>query len=123
MNGNNLIIDTNIALYLLEGNQTIAQLLNGKNIYVSFITQLELLGFKDISLQEISLIEAFLESCIVIDVNQSIKELTISIRRESNIKLPDAIIAATSKYLNMPLISADTGFNRVNEIQFILYES
>lgn len=48
MNGSSFIIDTNIVLYILNGNRELAEKLNNKNIYVSFITELELLGFKGI---------------------------------------------------------------------------
>jgi predicted nucleic acid-binding protein len=37
MSGSSLLIDTNIALYLLSGNKTIAEILDGSTIYVSFI--------------------------------------------------------------------------------------
>ena len=43
MNGDNILIDTNIALYLLNGDRVVAEILDGKNVYVSFITELELL--------------------------------------------------------------------------------
>lgn len=46
MSGNSLLIDTNIALYLLNGDNTIAELLDGKDVYLSFISELELLGSK-----------------------------------------------------------------------------
>lgn len=48
MNGNSFIIDTNIVLYILNGNKELAGLLDEKEIYVSFITELELLGYKGI---------------------------------------------------------------------------
>ena len=41
MNGNNLFLDTNIILYLLNGDQTLADLLDGKKLYISVITELE----------------------------------------------------------------------------------
>jgi len=34
MNGNNFFLDTNIVLYLLNGDKTIAELLNGKQLLV-----------------------------------------------------------------------------------------
>ena len=52
MNGPNFLIDTNIALYLLSGNTTIAEIINGSQVFISFITQLELLGYKGISKKE-----------------------------------------------------------------------
>jgi predicted nucleic acid-binding protein len=122
MNGNSLLIDTNIALYLLNGDEKIADLLVGRDVYISFITELELLGFQDLEPSEIPAIEAFIDDCIIIELNQSIKEKTIEIKRKQKMKLPDAIIAASSIYLNMPLLSADKGFEKLEDIQFVLYE-
>jgi hypothetical protein len=36
MSGNSLLIDTNIALYLLNGDEKIADLLDGRDVYISF---------------------------------------------------------------------------------------
>lgn len=43
MSGNKLFIDTNIALYLLNGDETLSTFLYGKELYISVITELELL--------------------------------------------------------------------------------
>jgi hypothetical protein len=122
MSGNSLLIDTNIALYLLSGDQTIAELLDGRDVYVSFITELELLGFQDLNDNDRQHIEQFLSQCIIVDLNQTIKKITIELKQSLKLKLPDAIIAATSKYMNLPLISADRDFERIDDLQFILYE-
>ena len=122
MNGSNLVIDTNIALYLFNGDETIAELLNGRNIYISFITELELLGFHGITNEQKAIAKEFIEACIVIDLNEPIKRLTIDIRAEYNLKIPDAIIAASSLYLNLPFISADKVFEKVSALQFLKYE-
>lgn len=45
MSGKEILVDTNIFLYLLKGNDTLEEMLQGKSIYVSFITELELIGF------------------------------------------------------------------------------
>ncbi len=110
MNGNSLLIDTNIALYLLNGDTTIAEILDGQDVYKSSIPEFALLGFQDLKKQALLLIEEFLSSCIIIDINQTIKRITIELKQNHKLKLPDAIIAATSKYMNLPLISADKGF-------------
>ena len=44
MNGN-VLIDTNVSLYLLQGNENVADLLDGKRIFASFITEVEILGY------------------------------------------------------------------------------
>ncbi len=113
MNGGNFLADTNILLYLLGGDDTLAKILNGKQIYISFITEIELLSFKKLSGKEKLNILSLLNDCIIIDINQSIKTLTIEIRENYTIKLPDAIIAATSKYLNLPLITSDNDFKKL----------
>lgn len=116
------MIDTNIALYLLGGDETIAEILSGQDVYISFISELELLGYKALSDEELLLIEEFLDNCIIVELNQAIKSITIELKRSHKTKLPDAIIAATSKYMNIPLISADKGFEKISELQFIKYE-
>lgn len=122
MNGDNILIDTNIALYLLSGDRVVAEILDGKNVYVSCITELELLGFHGMTKEEQRRIEKFLKECIIVDLNESIKKETVKIKQSYKIKLPDAIIGATSIYMNVPLISADSSFEKFDEIQFIKYE-
>ena len=81
MNGTNFLVDTNICLYLLSGNRTIAEILNGNGIFISFITQLELLSFNKLSQNEIHKIQSFINDCIIIDLNEDIKENVIKLRR------------------------------------------
>lgn len=122
MNGSSLVIDTNIALYLFNGDSTIASLLDGRNIYISFITEIELLGFPGITNEQKAISKEFIEDSVVIDLNDAIKRMTIDLRGKYNLKIPDAIIAASALYLNLPLISADKAFEKVSELQFIKYE-
>ncbi|MEY5049859.1 MAG: hypothetical protein RLZZ175_3218 [Bacteroidota bacterium] len=122
MSGNKLLIDTNIALYLLSGNNTLAELLNDNTIYISFITQLELLGFRNISEEEKLRIKVFLNECIVLDLSEEIKENTITLKQKYTIKLPDAIIAATSIVFDLNFISADKNFSKIEELSLVLFE-
>ena len=122
MNGNNILLDTNIVLYLLNGEETLIPLLEEKNLFLSFITQLELLSAKYIKPEDISKIKQFISECTVIDITQEIKEHTIQFRQSYSLKLPDCIIAATSLWLNMPLITADSDFKRVDAIDLIYFE-
>ncbi len=122
MNGNNILIDTNIAIYLLGGDRSLAEVLNGKKIYVSFITQLELLGYSGISEKQKHQIENMLDYCVVIDINNRIKSEVLKLKKNYSIKLPDCIIAATALYLDLPLITSDKGFNKIDELNLMLYE-
>lgn len=117
-----ILIDTNIAIYLLNGDRSLAEVLDGKRLYVSFITQLELLGYSGITPEQEQQIENMLDCCIIVDINNRIKSETLKLKRNHTIKLPDCIIAATSLYLDMPLITADKGFEKIEELDLMLYE-
>jgi predicted nucleic acid-binding protein len=43
MRGNSFLLDTNIILYLLDGKSELAEILDGTTVYISFISELELL--------------------------------------------------------------------------------
>ncbi len=122
MSGSSILLDTNIILYLLNGDKTLIPLLENKQIIVSFITELELLSLKGINEEEKSIVEKFLSECLVIDINQRIKEFSILLRRKYSLKLPDCIIIATSIYLNTTIISADKEFTKVDNIDLLLYQ-
>ena len=123
MNGNSVLLDTNIILYLLEGDKILSDLLFNKKLYISFISQLELLGYVDITPRDQIKIQNFFNDCIIIDINNQIKQEVIKIKQLSKIKLPDSIILATSIYLNIPLITADKVFtNKSDLVRIINYE-
>ena len=67
MNGN-VLIDTNVSLYLLQGNEKVANLLDGKRIFASFITEIEILGYSKITDEEESKIKEFLRVSEEIDL-------------------------------------------------------
>lgn len=122
MNGNNILLDTNIVLYLLNGEETLIPLLEEKNLFLSFITQLELLGNRNLNSDDILKIKQFISECTVIDITPGIKEYSISIRQRYSIKLPDCIIMATSLWLNMPLITADQDFKKIDIADLIYFK-
>jgi len=123
MNGNNLFLDTNIILYLLNGDQTLAELLNKKQLYISVITELDLLAYKGITAKEEKIIKEFVSQCKTIAINNAVKQETIRIRKTYNTKLPDSIIIATALYLNIPLITSDVAFKKVEELTLIHYQN
>ena len=100
MSGNSFLVDTNIFIYLLNGNERIADILQGKNIYCSFVTELELKSSKKYTLTEEKIITGILKETHILDINSQIKINTILFRKKYGLKLPDAIIAATSTFIN-----------------------
>jgi predicted nucleic acid-binding protein len=43
-----------------------------------------------------------------------------NLKQKHRIKLPDAIIAATAVYLDIPLITFDSDFDKIDDIKLIL---
>lgn len=66
MSGNNYLLDTNIVLYLLGGDKVLAEILGTKTPFVSYITEMELLGSPQVNLTEEKLIKTFLSACSII---------------------------------------------------------
>ncbi len=122
MNGNRILADTNIIIYLLNGNRKISEILEDKKLYLSFISEIELFSSKSLSNSEIKIINNMLSQCIIVDINSFIKEDTIYFRKKYDLKIPDAIIAAAAKYHNLPLITSDSAFKKVSEINIIYFE-
>lgn len=122
MNGHRLFVDTNILIMLVEGNERVAELLDGCKIFTSFVTELELLGNQGLRSRQVATLESLLSDCVIVDVNPLIKSTTIAIRRKHKVKLPDAIIAATAISLDLPLVTADKGFKTIDDLTLILFE-
>jgi predicted nucleic acid-binding protein len=121
MNGIKYLADTNCFIYLLDENPLILPFAI-EDWAFSYITEIELLCKKEISKNEDFLIREMLESCYKINHTQQISELVISIKRDHSIKIPDAIIAATAQLLQLPLITADKGFARINNLDCIILD-
>jgi predicted nucleic acid-binding protein len=83
---------------------------------------LELLSYPGLTDKQEQQIEYMLENCVVIDINNRIKQEVVKLRRNYTIKLPDCIVAATAMYLDIPLITSDKGFNKIEELNLMLYE-
>ena len=107
MSGKEILVDTNIILFLLDGSDELEKVLQGKDIYLSFITELELIGYRGSTAKRDRQIAELLNDCSIISMNNLIKEKYIEIRKKYSLKLADTVIAATSLAFDMPLITAD----------------
>ena len=121
MSGNKLMLDTNIVLSLLNSDTTLSEFLFNKDLYISFISELELLSYKKITIKEQKEIKSFLKELVVLNLNEGVKQNTIKLRKINGIKLPDAIIAASATWLNIPLITADKQLSNLKGVKIIHY--
>ena len=71
------MIDSNIILYLLNGDETLIPILEEKELYISFITQLEVLSYPGISNIEVKRVQEFINECVIVEMSPYIKEYTI----------------------------------------------
>jgi predicted nucleic acid-binding protein len=122
MSGKEILVDTNIFLYLMNGDDAIEEILQGKSIFISFMTELELIGFKNITSKEEKQIQNLLTDCTIILINDRIKEKYVELRRMYHLKLADAIIAATAIVHDIALITADKQFRTIKELKLVAYE-
>jgi predicted nucleic acid-binding protein len=120
MSGIDYLVDTNVLVYILQGNPCVQYFTQENMLAVSCITEMEILGKFHISEKEKSIVERMLSRCLIIDINYYIKQLAITIRQNARVKLPDALIAATALQQNLTLVTADKGFSKIADLDFLL---
>jgi len=101
----NVVLDTNAVLYFLGGR--LAQALPQADFYVSVITEMELLSYPLLKSDEETEIYSFLSDVSIVNLNQEIKQSAIALRRQYQVKLPDAVVAATAQHLKAELFTND----------------
>ncbi len=121
MTGINYFADTNCFIYLLDEHPCILPFINDQWVY-SYITEIELLAKKTITNKEDKLIRQMLSVCVRAGHSQEITDAVIRIRRQCNLKVPDAIIAASAQIMKLPLLTADKEFSKIKELDIYLIE-
>ena len=122
MNGKLLVLDTNVVLYLLSGSE-IKEKLKSKTLFISVITELELLSFPLIKKQEEKGISYFLSKVNIVDLLPDIKTKSILLRRKYRLSLPDAIICATAWHFKTDFVTNDKKLFKITEINSIELKS
>jgi predicted nucleic acid-binding protein len=121
MSGNNIVVDTNILLYIIGGVKQTKKI-SEANLFISEMTEIEMLGNKDISEIQFRNRTNIIDNCLIINMSTRIKRMTIGLKQKYNIKVPDAIIAATAIYLDLPFVTADKGFKKIQELDLQLLD-
>jgi len=96
----NVLIDAQMGRLSEKGLDFLANVIN-ENFIISFITQIEYLGYNDIPKSS----EEFIALAEVIEIDKVIIQNCIGLRKKHKIKLPDAIIAATALVHNLVLMT------------------
>ena len=117
MNGNSALLDSNIIIYLSKREVPLSFLDQFDSHYISVITYMEVLGYQFRDSKEEEFIREMMEVFSVLFIDQKIADMAIEIRKKQRIKLPDAIIAATAKVLDLCLITRNIDDFKKVEIQ------
>lgn len=122
MSGIDILIDTNICIYLLNGDLVLGDLVQDQTIFISVITEMELYAFGGNNKDSLIALDNFVKLVNIANFDEAIKNSTITIRRESKLKLPDCIIAATAITNKMLFITSDKAFRSIKELNLFLYD-
>lgn len=117
------LIDTNILIYHLKNTLPENQTAKTDKIFIesfniSIISEIEFLGYKNISSDKEKIFKDFLALAKIIDLDHNIKEKAIQIKKTISLKTPDAIIAATAIVNNYILLTSNIkDFNKIKDLQ------
>ncbi len=114
------LIDTNILIYHFNNSipgkskKKLRQIF--RNYFnISIITKMEFLGFKGHTEESFKKAGLFLLYAQIIGIDNETADMVIELKRSKKMKLPDAIIAATSIKNNFILITRNIGdFKDIN---------
>ena len=121
MSGKTLILDTNIIIHLSYGELNTTDFSsNGDRLCISAITYMEALGYPFKTKEDESFVRMLCNSFDLIDLTKPIIEKTIEIRKQTKIKLPDAIIAASTLVEDAKLVTVNVkDFDTIKRISII----
>ena len=120
--GQKYLIDTSAVIKYLDeifpsNALSFMDALVDKDSHVSFITKIELLAWNPPIPEDIKIRIAFLSGSEIHYINDAIIEMAVKIRKETKIKLPDAVIAATALVYGFILLSDnDEDFKKVEPL-------
>ena len=119
-----MILDTNILIGYLNGEENIVKTINdwkraGQVLFISSISVAETLALPNLTPKEINKIKAFLKNFLSIPFDDIIAERAALIKRIYNLTLPDSAIAATALSHNLPLVTRDQQFRKIQEITVV----
>lgn len=114
------VLDTNVIIYLL--NHQLVTPLPVDQYLVSVISRIELLGWKDLSLGQEATIQAVLADLTIVGIDDPLIDLVIELRKTTNLRIPDAMIAATAMLTDSELVTRDVGFKQVPGLKVIPIE-
>lgn len=112
------LLDTNFIIAVLKRDKSILDLvaqygISLKQCAYSSITKIELLGFPKINLQEQKMVQMLLGGMRRLSLISAVEEVTIDIKKQHRIELPDAVILGTALHYNLQLLTLDKDLAKI----------
>ena len=119
-----MVLDTNILIAYLNGEEQVVGTLQQwrleqRALVISAVTFVELLALPTLTQAEINVIKRFLRTLLCIPLDERLAEEAARLVRTFRLRVPDAVIAATALACDMPLVSRDRAFRRVEELRLV----
>jgi predicted nucleic acid-binding protein len=114
-----ILLDTNIFIYLANGTIDIETIKQDEISFAS-ITKIEALGYTQITVAEQQYLEALFAECEQLNLSESVIQQAIKLRQRTNIRLDDAIVAATAIEYDCELYTAnEKDFSHIDGLPII----
>lgn len=118
--------DTNTVIYPLQkmfppsAEAFVLNLLKTEQPALSSISEIELLSWRTVSARDVQAEQEFIDNAFILELEQPIKLLTAKLRKANRIKLPDAIIAATTLVYDLTLLTRNVSdFRNIQGLKLI----
>ena len=103
-------LDTNAIIYYLDDDPTVVPLLDpifGQDIaiFVSVVTELELLSHPGLTEEDMAAIQQLLTSVVIFPLESRLAQLAGALRRQYHLKTPDSVVAATALLTRTTLVT------------------
>jgi predicted nucleic acid-binding protein len=116
-----LLVDTNVLIHHWNGDARTTSIMDGAVLHVSFISEIEILGFHGYTAHERAKVTADMATILITDIDAGIKSAAIDLCARYRMKLADALIAATAIRLGIALVTEDKHFRKLkNELDLML---
>ena len=119
--GERYLIDTNVVIDYLENKLPLkaSDILDKTDIQISVISRMEILAWPKATESQLEILNGFINSSLVLGLNEPIIIKAIEIRKNHRVKLPDAIIAATAIINGFILLTRNINdFGKIEELSY-----
>lgn len=117
--------DTNIAVYYLQqqlppyAGKVMDDIAGNSRICFSVITEIELFSWKSATQFDFDLVNMFVDMSLLFDLEKDIRKKAAELRRQHDLELPDAIVAATAVVHGLTLITNNPDFAGIENLPLL----